>query len=81
MSVLSPSAERLTVVSRVVPRTVQLAKMQMFGGHDEEEEEAMAVGREVQSYVNTTRESTPTPHYNKGILKCPKGIIKYPNLS
>lgn len=72
MSILSPSAERLTVVSRVVPRTVQLAKMQMFGGRDEEEEEEqedMVIGREVQPYITTTRESTPTPQYPKVVNK------------
>ncbi|XP_042235081.1 nuclear pore complex protein Nup98-Nup96-like isoform X2 [Homarus americanus] len=50
LSVLSPSSERLTVLSRVVPRTVQLAKSQMFGGGDDDEEP-----------LHTTRESTPTP--------------------
>ncbi|XP_063884197.1 nuclear pore complex protein Nup98-Nup96-like isoform X2 [Scylla paramamosain] len=72
LSILSPSAERLTVVSRVVPRTVQLAKMQMFGGQDEEEEEeqeSMVIGREVQPYITTTRESTPTPQYPKALNK------------
>ncbi|MPD05290.1 hypothetical protein E2C01_101024 [Portunus trituberculatus] len=71
MSILSPSAERLTVVSRVVPRTVQLAKMQMFGGRDEEEEEQedMVIGREVQPYITTTRESTPTPQFPKVVNK------------
>ncbi|KAG0722886.1 Nuclear pore complex protein Nup98-Nup96 [Chionoecetes opilio] len=39
MSILSPSAERMTVVSRVVPRTVQQVKMQLFGGREEEEED------------------------------------------
>lgn len=74
---LSPSAERLTVVSRVVPRTVQLAKMQLFGGRDDEEEEedesmVGTVGRDLQSFTATsaasvtTRESTPTLQSSKG---------------
>nr|XP_053652021.1 nuclear pore complex protein Nup98-Nup96-like [Cherax quadricarinatus] len=50
LSVLSPSSERLAVLSRVVPRTVQLAKSQLFGADDEYEEP-----------IQTTRESTPTP--------------------
>lgn len=54
MTVLSPSAERLTVVSRIVPKTVQLAKWQMFAGEDEEEAQ------------QPTRESTPTPQVPRG---------------
>lgn len=54
MTVLSPSAERLTVVSRVVPKTVQLAKWQMFAGEEEEESQ------------QPTRESTPTPQVPRG---------------
>nr|XP_045624502.1 nuclear pore complex protein Nup98-Nup96-like isoform X1 [Procambarus clarkii]XP_045624503.1 nuclear pore complex protein Nup98-Nup96-like isoform X1 [Procambarus clarkii]XP_045624504.1 nuclear pore complex protein Nup98-Nup96-like isoform X1 [Procambarus clarkii]XP_045624506.1 nuclear pore complex protein Nup98-Nup96-like isoform X1 [Procambarus clarkii]XP_045624507.1 nuclear pore complex protein Nup98-Nup96-like isoform X1 [Procambarus clarkii]XP_045624508.1 nuclear pore complex protein N len=49
LSIMSPSSERLTVLSRVVPRTVQLAKSQMFGADDDDEP------------LQTTRESTPTP--------------------
>ncbi|XP_071536079.1 nuclear pore complex protein Nup98-Nup96-like [Panulirus ornatus] len=49
LSIMSPSAERLTVLSRVVPRTVQLAKSQLFGADENEEP------------LQTTRESTPTP--------------------
>lgn len=74
MSVLSPSAERLTVVSRVVPRTVQLAKMQLFGGHEEEEEEEAMVGdigKDLHSLSTTTaavttREGTPTLQPSRG---------------
>lgn len=57
MTVLSPSAERLTVVSRVVPKTVQLAKWQMFAGEEEEESQ------------QPTRESTPTPQVPRGSVK------------
>ncbi|XP_050720849.1 nuclear pore complex protein Nup98-Nup96-like isoform X5 [Eriocheir sinensis] len=63
LSVLSPSAERLTVVSHVVPRTVQLAKMQLFGGREEEEEEEAedmgTMGRDMQSFTTTAASATP----------------------
>ncbi|KAK3891422.1 hypothetical protein Pcinc_004721 [Petrolisthes cinctipes] len=54
LCVLSPSSERLTVASRVVPRAVQLAKSQLFGMDEEDEDD--------RGHTRGTRETTPTPH-------------------
>ncbi|XP_068236847.1 nuclear pore complex protein Nup98-Nup96-like isoform X2 [Palaemon carinicauda] len=56
LSVLSPSDERLTVASKVPPRAVQLAKLQLFIDDDEDGQ-------------NIVRETTPTPQLIKASAK------------
>ncbi|XP_066985536.1 nuclear pore complex protein Nup98-Nup96 isoform X4 [Macrobrachium rosenbergii] len=56
LSVLSPSDERLTVASKVPPRAVQLAKLQLFVDDEEEPQ-------------HLVRETTPTPQSIKATAK------------